>query len=65
MTRRDLQPLISNETDKGDMRHETRDLAAGAGRPPYRMITERPPYRTTARSVTVPSAFARSSMPVT
>ena len=31
----------------------------------YRMITERPPYRTTARSVTVPSAFARSSTPVT
>ena len=41
----------------------TRGANAGRRRAPYLKITVMPPYLITARSVTVPSAFARSSTP--
>ena len=46
MTQRDLQPLISDAMDEGDMRQETRDLVHLQPPSWRRTAVERCPYRT-------------------
>ena len=59
MTQRDLQPLISDAMDEGDMRQETRDLVHLGGGRRWNAVPTAAPHGRAA----VPSAVAQERAP--